>query len=715
MIGIRGLALALTTALLIAPEANATCLLGKCTDATAVDALRDQIAETCDCELAESHKAYVKCAKQMVKAAVTDGTLPKQCKKSVKKCEAKSYCGIPDGVICCSQRGNGKVKAKMVKGAAKCKKGVACASNRSMLEACAPDGTCAEPIRAFKTVQEVFTASCSLPSCHSASARQGDLVLDHEDLSYSSMVDKPSFHPTAASQGMMRVESGDPASSFLIQKLRGTGAGDSMPQGLPPLSERTIVMIEEWIRRGAHSTAEECPALVDAELTGIRPLHGGEDVLTVCDNEPVDTGNFEWKPQPPLPPPAKGDGVQFYTPPRTIEPGQEWETCFAFRPDWNQIAADAGYPEGAKPIIREQLYRMHEGSHHLLLYAYFGDEPEAYPEGYFNCIAGNCLDENCPSDRRRIMPIGGTQVAGTEYEVKYPPGVGIPLGLLNPLADPVIIVNLHYTNPFLPPQQIYGESWVNLYWHEPGATRTVLDGIFAINDSFVVEPWQTQTVSRIWRPSSIIPGLQGPTDAAIFQLFGHMHFRGRRFAIDRVTGGSCSGNADRLCGRDDDCANGQTCVRGPDAQDLRIYETTSWDNAPVVDYQPPYVVVDQEEGLRWTCEHANGIKDANGKEILAPKRCHEGCNACGWDDEDGACHFRDGRTFAEGEPMPLVFGLLADDDMCNMFGYFLRQLDVCRYPEIADDNLAPAVLANCCEAPAVQRAQMPSWITDQCS
>ena len=26
--------------------------------------------------------------------------------------------------------------------------------------------------------------------------------------------------------------------------------------------------------------------------------------------------------------------------------------------------------------------------------------------------------------------------------------------------------------------------------------------------------------------------------------------------------------------------------------------------------------------------------------------------------------------------MPLAFGLLADDDMCNMFGYFIQQQDL---------------------------------------
>jgi hypothetical protein len=31
------------------------------------------------------------------------------------------------------------------------------------------------------------------------------------------------------------------------------------------------------------------------------------------------------------------------------------------------------------------------------------------------------------------------------------------------------------------------------------------------------------------------------------------------------------------------------------------------------------------------------------------------------------------RVFAENQPIPLVFGELADDDMCNMFGYFINQ------------------------------------------
>ena len=54
-----------------------------------------------------------------------------------------------------------------------------------------------EPVRSFGAIQQVFSGSCALISCHSAVARQGNLILEHEDLSYTSLVDHDSFHPDA--------------------------------------------------------------------------------------------------------------------------------------------------------------------------------------------------------------------------------------------------------------------------------------------------------------------------------------------------------------------------------------------------------------------------------------------------------------------------------------------------------------------------------------
>jgi len=135
--------------------------------------------------------------------------------------------------------------------------------------------------------------------------------------------------------------------------------------------------------------------------------------------------------------------------------------------------------------------------------------------------------------------------------------------------------------------------------------------------------------------------------------------------------------------------------------------------------------VNHDQGLRWTCTHVNGVA---GDPEYPPKKCTEGCAACGWDAASRTCRFcktlarprlfwsttaqacidpgscsnagtcrNDAsttctvdsdcdkvadppRVFAEGDPMPLVFGLLADDDMCNMFGYFINAEDLANLP-----------------------------------
>ena len=99
------------------------------------------------------------------------------------------------------------------------------------------------------------------------------------------------------------------------------------------------------------------------------------------------------------------------------------------------------------------------------------------------------------------------------------------------------------------------------------------------------------------------------------------------------------------------------------------------------EYGSPYLLVTPDQALRWSCTHENGRMLENGEEdpTYPAKKCHEGCAACGWDAASRTCKFtrdRSNRIFQEGEPMPLVFGLLADDDMCNMFGYFIRQSDL---------------------------------------
>jgi hypothetical protein len=747
--------------------AEAACTSARCRDTKAIATARAVIGERCNCALSPSHKSYMRCVKEVLKQTVRDGGLPASCKKAVLKCEGPTTCGQKEAVACCTMK-RGKMRARIVSSVAKCKKGRACPGVRSALDACTPQGECSGVAATFRSVQKVFAQSCALESCHSSFAREGGLVLDSEEVSYSNLVGKESVHEQAKSAGLLRVKPGDPENSFLIRKLRGLGPGDSMPQGTQQLlPESTISPIEDWVRRGARTTAEECP---------------GNGVGGTCDTTPIDPGNFVWQPEAALPVPAPNEGIQLFVPRRDVEPGTEWETCYAFRPNWSEIGGNFGLP-GVAPTIREQEYRMHQGSHHLLLYMYFGAHPEAYPlDRFFPCFAADCLNPgDCPPDSGRRIPIGGTQVAGTRYVVQYPEGVGLPVFGLNT----VLIANLHYTNPFQPAQPIYGEAWLNLYFHQRGGVKAILDGVFAVNyaDMFV-EPYETTRLTQIWKPFGILS--DAPVDAAVFQLFGHMHKRGELFQIDFVKDGTCSASQ-ALCGRDEDCAcrpyqrpsqpdattravlrcvnntdmrcdedadcpgsfcgcvPNQTCNRGAEAEDVTLYHTSEWDHAPVTDFPKPYLLVDQDQGLRWTCQHTNGYRDEFGQEdpTRPSKKCHEGCNSCGWtggrcstngtlcnpasvcnadeicvadetqlsptgfrcrDDrwrdfccpdacipsnDARTCWFTRGKelnyhpgpqTYQEGEPIPVVFGELADDDMCNMFGYFIRQADVAVLP-----------------------------------
>jgi len=670
----RPLLVAAAAVLGVSGGAEAVCTDKKCTDSAALETVRARIAVACNCQAARSHGAYMKCVREVIEVALSDGSLPESCRRGVMRCEAQTVCGRRNAVVCCNPGG----KARIVRSGA-CK-GTPCSWLRGVADGCSQDGSCTPVAAPFRTIQQVFAGSCALQTCHSAVARQGGLALDTEDVSYSSLVNQPPTDVQAQDLGLLRVAAGDPSKSFLLRQLRHEGPGTGMPQNAPPLADALITMIEAWIARGAKPTSEECSAGggVDPELcSGIGALGGG---------------NFKWKPQKALKAPSKRRGIRLYVPKRPVMPGTEWEICYAFRPDWKSIAKKLKYEDGQLPVIKQQEYRMHDGSHHLLMYMYFGTQPEKYPTGFFPCFAGQCLNPgDCPPDSEQSrFPIGGTQVAGTRYVVSYPDGVGIPV-----LSDKaVLIANLHYTNPFQPAQEIYGEAWLNFEFYRPKEFKVLLDGIFAVNlrDLFV-EPFETRTISRIWQPSGLV--VRAPTDAAVFQLFGHMHKRGELFQIDFVKGGACSVSG-ALCGRDDDCSckpyenecvPGQTCIRGPDAEDTMIYRTTRWDHAPVNEYRRPnFLMVNKDQGLRWTCTHTNGYPN---DPTRPPKRCHEGCNSCGWDDATRTCTFTRGvdfgydaapRTYKEGDPMPVVFGELADDDMCNMFGYFIPQAAIPQLP-----------------------------------
>src|SRR5262245_60059979 len=98
------------------------CTTPRCQNPEEIATAQLAIAQQCDCAGATKASAYMKCVKRVVNQALGAKSLARTCKGAVIQCEAKIGCG----------RG----------------------------------------IRPLRTVQQIFTQSCALSSCHSSITRQ---------------------------------------------------------------------------------------------------------------------------------------------------------------------------------------------------------------------------------------------------------------------------------------------------------------------------------------------------------------------------------------------------------------------------------------------------------------------------------------------------------------------------------------------------------------
>jgi hypothetical protein len=95
---------------------------------------------------------------------------------------------------------------------------------------------------------DIFTPRCS--GCHNGSGGglPGSMNLTSATNSYNALVNVNSQEAGA----LKRVLPGNPANSYLVQKLEGTqGVGERMPFGGPYLDQTTINQVRDWIQAGA--------------------------------------------------------------------------------------------------------------------------------------------------------------------------------------------------------------------------------------------------------------------------------------------------------------------------------------------------------------------------------------------------------------------------------------------------------------------------------
>jgi len=106
----NGLRIALASAALLATSVTAARPEEPDCDA-ALPAVQAAVAAApCDCATATNHGQYVRCAGQVVKAMVVGESLDRRCKGAMVRVFAKSTCGKPDSVTCCTETRPCRVK-----------------------------------------------------------------------------------------------------------------------------------------------------------------------------------------------------------------------------------------------------------------------------------------------------------------------------------------------------------------------------------------------------------------------------------------------------------------------------------------------------------------------------------------------------------------------------------------------------------------------------
>ncbi len=125
----------------------------------------------------------------------------------------------------------------------------------------------------FSEIQTaVFTPDCATSGCHAGGSPAAGLNLESAN-SYTALVSVASTQDS----GILRVNPGDPATSYLIQKLEGTAAtGQQMPPS-GALDQSDIDTVKQWISDGA----------IDDRVQSATPIRVTS--LSVTPNSTIDT------------------------------------------------------------------------------------------------------------------------------------------------------------------------------------------------------------------------------------------------------------------------------------------------------------------------------------------------------------------------------------------------------------------------------------------
>ncbi len=232
-----------------------------------------------------------------------------------------------------------------------------------------------------------------------------------------------------------------------------------------------------------------------------------------------------------LAPPEPGRGVQF-TMSTTIPPGSETEKCQFVKSGDTELW-----------VNRDEV-RFTEGSHHFILFeTSYATIPTAARDGRTVDTSGvfDC-PEGPQSDWDATGFLGGSQNAAGDSAIRYPEGIAFRIP-----PQSVLLMNAHYINTDDEPLDV--DVAINLHTI-PESEVTEEGGILFWYDPFIRVPAMGS--------SRVRAGCRVGDDIQVVGVQSHMHRRGTHFVAETVLGGAR-----------------QT-----------IYETTEWEDVPVVEFEP---------------------------------------------------------------------------------------------------------------------------------
>lgn len=131
----------LAVAMLIAPAVPALADCGDDPgDAAALAATRADIEASCPCDAAASHRDYVRCSFDVIRAHIGNNTLRAECVKTARRCASQSTCGRDGAVTCCRVADSGRVRCAVKRDPSRCNAPRCVGTHASCCDACGPAG-----------------------------------------------------------------------------------------------------------------------------------------------------------------------------------------------------------------------------------------------------------------------------------------------------------------------------------------------------------------------------------------------------------------------------------------------------------------------------------------------------------------------------------------------------------------------------------------------